>query len=120
MSLTPEQNIEGFIELIKDQPSVFLPENRIDLYQQIDKFPEDVASLSDAIYAWCKKHPKILSALNDKLDSMFDSTLLGKQKGPAESNPKPKPEDYKPLLKNHMRESSPETTKEQKPSDSNK
>ncbi|NEO81232.1 hypothetical protein [Moorena sp. SIO4G3] len=123
MSLTPEHRIKAFIDLIKDQPSVFLPENRIDLEQQIDKFPEDVESLSEAISAWCLEHPDILIALSDKPDSMFGSTPR-KQMGPGESNPKPKPEDYKTNIKNQMRESFPETTpeatKEQKPPDSSK
>ncbi|NEQ84159.1 MAG: hypothetical protein F6K26_29470 [Moorea sp. SIO2I5] len=119
MTLTNEQYIKGFIHLIKDQPSIFLEESRVDLKEQIDTFPEDVASLLDTIYYWCTKYPDISQALSDKLDSMFDSPP-GQQKGPAESIPKPKPEDYKELLKNQMRESFRETTKEQKPSDSRK
>ncbi|NEP28717.1 hypothetical protein [Moorena sp. SIO3I6] len=119
MSLTPEQNIEAFIELIKDYPSVFIAENRTDLEQQIDKFPEDVESLSEAISAWCLEHPDILIALTDQLDSMFGSTSED-DRGQAESNPKPQPKDYKTDIKNKMRESFRETTKEQKPSDSSK
>ncbi|NEP22756.1 hypothetical protein [Moorena sp. SIO3I6] len=126
MSPKPKDRIEAFIDLIKYQPSIFLEENRIDLKQQIEKFPEDVEALSNAISSWCLKHPNIFTALRDKLDSLDSmlGSIPGEQKGPAESNPKPKPEDYKPLLKNQVRESfpetTPETTKEQKPSDSNK
>ncbi|NEO72606.1 hypothetical protein [Moorena sp. SIO3H5] len=127
MSPTPKDRIEAFIDLIKYQPFIFLDENRVDLKQQIDKFPEDLESLSNAISSWCVKHPDIFTALRDKLDSldrMLVSTLIGKQKGPAQSNPKPQPKDYKTLLKNQVRESFPETTsettKEQKPSDTSK
>ncbi|NET06011.1 MAG: hypothetical protein F6K16_15180 [Symploca sp. SIO2B6] len=119
MSLTPQQNIEAFIALIKHQPSVFLDENRVDLEQQIDKFPEDVESLSEAIYAWCLEHPDILIALSDKLDSLF-GLESGNDRGQKESIPKPQPEDYKTLIKNQMRESFRETTKEQKPPNTKK
>lgn len=123
MPPTPEDRIETFIDLIRDQPSVFLPENRIDLYQQIDKFPEAVESLSNAISDWCLKYHDILIALSDKLNKRFGS-IPGQHMGPAESNPKPEPKDYKTLIKNQMRESfpetTPETTKEQKPPDSSK
>ncbi|NEP11943.1 MAG: hypothetical protein F6K14_17395 [Symploca sp. SIO2C1] len=119
MSLTPEQNIQAFIHLIKDQPSVFLAENRVDLEQQIDTFPEEVASLSDAISTWCKKYPDIRKALSKTRKSLFGVTSGG-DRGQGESNPKPKQEDYQTLLKNQIRESFPETTKEKKPSDSSK
>ncbi|WP_143727677.1 hypothetical protein [Moorena bouillonii] len=102
---------------------IFLEESRVDLKEQIDTFPEDVASLLDTIYYWCTKYPDIFTALSAKLDSMFGS-IPGEQQGPAESNPKPQPKDYKTLIKNQMRESfgetTPEATKEQKPSDSSK
>ncbi|WP_424102800.1 hypothetical protein [Moorena producens] len=124
MPLIPEQYIKAFIHLIKHQPSIFLDENRIDLEQQIDKFPEDVESLSDAILDWCMKHPDIYTALRKTRKSLFGSTP-GKQKGQAEFIPEANPkEDYKTPIKNEMRESfgetTPETTKEQKPSDSSK
>jgi len=119
MSLTPEQNIEAFIHLINNLPSIFLAENRVDLEQQIDQFPEDVTSLSNAISAWCKKYPDIRKALSKTRKSLFDSTP-GNPRGQDDSIPEAKPEDYKTLIKNQMRESFPETTKEKKPSDSNK
>ncbi|NEO29673.1 MAG: hypothetical protein F6K36_04325 [Symploca sp. SIO3C6] len=119
MSLTPQQNIEAFIALIKHQPSVFLDENRVDLEQQIDKFPEDVESLSDAISAWCRKYPDIRKALSQKRKSLFGSAS-GNDRGQKESIPKPQPEDFRTDIKNQIRESFRETTKEQKPPKSNK
>lgn len=120
MPLTPEQHIEAFIHIIKQQPSVFSDENRIDLEQKIDKCPEeDVLSLFNAISAWCRKSPDIRKAWSETRKSLFGSTP-GKGKAQHESIPKPKPEDYKKLLKNQMRESFRETTKEQKPQDTSK
>ncbi|NEP52140.1 MAG: hypothetical protein F6K65_26420 [Moorea sp. SIO3C2] len=121
MSLTREQYIQGFIELIKQQYSLFLPDTRIDLAQEIDNFPTDtdVASLSDTIYYWCERHPDISQALRDKLNSKFGSTRIGIQKGPAESIPEPEPKDYITDLKNQMRESF-KPPQEPKPSDSSK
>ncbi|AOX00126.1 hypothetical protein BJP34_12310 [Moorena producens PAL-8-15-08-1] len=122
MSLS-KQNIEAFIHIIKYQPSLFSEKNIVDLKQQIDKFPEDVESLSDAISTWCKEYRDIRKALSKTRTRLFGSTPR-KQMGPGESNPKPKPEDYKTNIKNQMRESFPETTpeatKEQKPPDSSK
>ena len=111
MPLTPEQNIQAFIHLIKHQPSVFLEEHRVDLEQQIVTFPEDVESISNAISIWCKKYPKIRQAWSKTRKTLFSPTS-GNNRGQAESNPKPKPEDYTTLLKNQMRESFCETTKE--------
>ncbi|NES18373.1 MAG: hypothetical protein F6K41_05445 [Symploca sp. SIO3E6] len=119
MSLTPEQNIKAFIRLIKHQPSVLLDKNRVDLEQQIDESSGDIASLSDTISTWCKKYPGIRKALSQTRKSLFGSTP-GKQKGQAETNPKPTVEEYKTLIKDQIRESFPETTNEQKPSDTNK
>jgi len=127
MPLTPEQHITAFIHLIEHQPSVILDENRIDLQQKIDKFPEDVASLSDAILDWCMKHPNIYKALNKTRKSLFPSTS-GHPRGQDGYIPKSKPEEYKTLLKNQIQVSfkdtkitqDTETTEEKKPSDSNK
>ncbi|NEO13484.1 MULTISPECIES: hypothetical protein [unclassified Moorena] len=120
MSLTPENRIEAFIDLIKHQPSVFLAENRMDLEQQIDKFPEDVASLSNTISDWCKKYPDIRKALSKTRKSLFGSRFEN-HRGQTDYIPAANPkEDYKTNIKNQMRESFPETTKEQKPQDTNK
>ncbi len=120
MSLTPEQNIKGFIALITDQPSVFLAENRMDLEQQIDTFSEEsFESLSDDISTWCRKYPDIRKALRKTIKNLFGSTPKN-DRGQAESNPKPKPKDYKTDIKNKMRENFRETNKEQKLSDSSK
>jgi len=117
--ITPEQKIRAFIALIQKKHHSFLAENRVDLGQQIVTFPEAVSPLSDAISAWCKKYPNIDLALREKEEDMFGSTS-GKSRGQDNSIPEVKTEDYKTLIKNQIRESFPETTKEKKPSDSNK
>ncbi|NET62796.1 MAG: hypothetical protein F6K47_43915 [Symploca sp. SIO2E6] len=132
MTPTPEDRLEAFIALIREQPTIFSAENRFDLDQQLDTFPEDIESLSNAISNWCLEHPDIFMALREKLNIMSDSThgnfrgdiMLDSKpeddRGSAESNPKPKPEDYKKPIKNRIRDSFPKTTQETKPSDSNK
>jgi hypothetical protein len=67
-----------------------------------------VNAIAQELINWCQQRPEILVTLEDELGS----------RGVAESIPAAKPEDYKTLLKNKIRESFPET--EQKPSDSNK
>ncbi|NET61928.1 MAG: hypothetical protein F6K47_39175 [Symploca sp. SIO2E6] len=117
MALTPENRIEAFIELIKDQASIFSAENRVDLEQQLDTFPEDdITSFSNAITAWCLEYLHINLALSEKLDTSHDS-MPGQPKGVTRTIPPRKPEYYKDQIKNQMRDSFPETTQEQKPSD---
>jgi len=123
--LTPQQNIEAFIDLITDKNSGFSPENRTDLEQQIDNFPKDVESLSDAISNWCLEHPETLDSLSEKQEKILN-LIQRKDRGQAENNPPP--EGYKTLLKNQIQVSfkdtkitqDTETTEEKKPSDSNK
>ncbi|NEQ70809.1 MAG: hypothetical protein F6K21_36035 [Symploca sp. SIO2D2] len=118
MTRIPENRIKAFIELIESQASIFSAENRVDLDQQLDKFPEDVESLSNAITAWCLQYLHIDLALNQKLDASDDS-MPGILRSITETIREPQKEDFKKLIKNQMRKSFPETTTETKPSDSN-
>ncbi|NER96786.1 MAG: hypothetical protein F6J86_23550 [Symploca sp. SIO1B1] len=118
MTRTPENRIKAFIELIESQASIFSPENRVDLDQQLDTFPEDVESLSNAITDWCLKYIHIDLALNQKLDTSYGS-MDRKLRSITPTIREPQKEDFKKLIKNQMRKSFPETTTETKPSDSN-
>lgn len=63
MSLSEhEENIIVFVYLIKKQPNLFKEEERTNLRQLLQKLPDNVEKISDAIDDWCKKYPQIRDA----------------------------------------------------------
>jgi len=102
MSLTPETAppetlLAVFTDLI--DPFLLESEDVSALWELIPNLPDDVNAIASALIAWCQQRPELFEALRDDLSS----------RGPNESTPSPKPEDYKTLLKNKMRENFPET-----------
>ncbi|MGB7445028.1 MAG: hypothetical protein WA919_28495 [Coleofasciculaceae cyanobacterium] len=106
----PEKLIKAFLELLPPERFVFSPQDAPALYELIDNLPDNDQAIAQKLITWSQQQPKVFNALK----SAFS------QRGTAESNPKPQPEDYKTLLKNKLRESFPETTKGQKPQDTRK
>jgi hypothetical protein len=106
-TVPPEVLVETFADLLSDR-FVFTPDYSPALDELIYNLPDDdLNAIAHQIATWCQARPEIWEALEDE---------LGKR-GPAEFVPAAKPEDYKTLLKNKLRESFPEPT--QKPPTSN-
>ena len=61
-SFEHEENIIKFVYLIKKQPNLFTEEKRTNLRQLLQKLPDNVEKISDAIADWCKKYPQIRDA----------------------------------------------------------
>lgn len=106
--IVPEKVIQAFATLLKAQPYLFAEQDITELWQLIPNLPDDVSGITQALINWCQLRPEIFDALEDELGN----------RGVVENIPAAKPEDYKTLLKNKVRESFPETT--QKQSDSKK
>ena len=75
-SFEHEENIIKFVYLIKKQPNLFTEEKRTNLRQLLQKLPDNVEKISDAIADWCKKYPQIRDAFlnipTDDLNSIRD------------------------------------------------
>ena len=70
-SFEHEENIIKFVYLIKKQPNLFTEEKRTNLRQLLQKLPDNVEKISDAIALWCKEHPQIRDAfLNIPTDDL--------------------------------------------------
>lgn len=79
-----EQNLDAFIDLLKTKPGLFSQDKITSLEKLINKTPDDIEQLSDAIAGWYQNHSKILDAqlavlnhsLNSKVDSDIDKNTL--------------------------------------------
>ncbi|NES19973.1 MAG: hypothetical protein F6K41_13815 [Symploca sp. SIO3E6] len=105
MSLTPEtapshQVIEAFCELLSPARYVFSQKDAPALYELIDNLPSEQEAIAEQLLNWCQQRRKVFNSLK---------SILSKR-GPNESTPPPKPEDYKTHIKNKMRENYPEPT----------
>ena len=70
-SFEHEENIIKFVYLIKKQPNLFKEKERTNLRQLLQKLPDNVEKISDAIALWCKEHPQIRDAfLNIPTDDL--------------------------------------------------
>ncbi|MDJ0772451.1 MAG: hypothetical protein QNJ49_03335 [Mastigocoleus sp. MO_167.B18] len=58
-----ELNINNFIYLLKNQPSLFSEEEKAETFQLINSQSDDIKSLSNAISDWCVEHKHIDDAL---------------------------------------------------------
>ena len=58
-----EINVNIFIHLLTTQSSLFSKEDRDELIKLIDKQPDEIQSLSNAISDWCSEHPEVDEAL---------------------------------------------------------
>ncbi len=72
-----EQNLDAFITLLKTQPTLFSPDNLINLKQFVSNIPDDVEQLSTAIASWYEKHSKIIDAQLTILNKSLTATGSG-------------------------------------------
>ncbi len=79
-----QQNIEAFIQLLKSQRStksgsasrsLFSEQDRANLDQLVANLPDDEEKISEAIASWYEKHPKILDAQLDILNTLLTDEL---------------------------------------------
>jgi hypothetical protein len=127
----PEILVETFADLLSDR-FVFTPDYGSALDELIYNLPNDnVNAIASSIKTWCQARPDISDALENKLrkrgaiassiKTWFKArphiweALEGElgQRGSAESVPSPRPEDYKTLLKNKLRDSFPKPVQKQ-------
>ncbi|MEG3839193.1 hypothetical protein [Microcoleus sp. herbarium14] len=114
-----QKNINAFIHLIKNQPDLFLNENRNeDLKEASANFRETEDKLSDDIIAWCAKYTDIHQALRQtrkelystKIQSTKDDRLPGTTE-PIAPPPPPPPKVSRETLLNAIQESFPNQSK---------
>ncbi|MEG3905569.1 hypothetical protein QUB19_11130 [Microcoleus sp. B4-C5] len=110
-------NIHAFIYLIKNQPDLFLIENRDeDLKQASANFGETEDDIAENILEWCEKYPDIENALSltrQRLDSgeiQLTNRLPGTTKPIAPPAPPP-PKVSRETLLNAIQESFPNPSK---------
>ncbi len=74
-----EQNLDAFIDLLKTKPGLFSQDKIANLEKLINKTPDDIEQLSNAIANWYENHSKILDAqlavLNHSLNSQVNSDI---------------------------------------------
>ena len=70
-----EQNIKAFIQLLKTQRSLFSAQERANLDKLAATLPDDEEKISEAIASWYEKHPKILDAQLDILNSLLTEEI---------------------------------------------
>ncbi|MEG5138264.1 MULTISPECIES: hypothetical protein [unclassified Microcoleus] len=106
-------NIHAFIYLIKNQPHLFLIENRDeDLKQASANFGETEDDIAENILEWCEKYPdieKALSLTRQGLDSgeiQLTNRLPGTTE-PIAPPPPPPPKVSRETLLNAIQESFP-------------
>jgi hypothetical protein len=99
----PENIVQTFAKIVKAEPFLFREEDVINLWRLISDFPDDVSVIASSVISWCQERPEILEVLEDELSD----------RGVAENTPAAKPENYKTLLKNKLRDSFPETIQKQ-------
>jgi hypothetical protein len=62
---TYEMTINIFVHLLKTQSLLFSQEDRDELVRLIDKQPDEIQSLSNAISDWLSEHPQVDEALGE-------------------------------------------------------
>jgi hypothetical protein len=83
------QNIEAFIELLKKErthqnrknsQSLFSEQKRAELDKLVSSLPEDNEKISEAIASWYEKHPQILDAQLDILNTLLTNAINATRK----------------------------------------
>jgi hypothetical protein len=70
-----EQNIKAFIEVLKNQRSLFSAQDKASLDKLVASLPDDEEKISEAIAAWYEQRPKILDAQLDILNSLLTEEI---------------------------------------------
>ncbi len=70
-----EQNIEAFIQLLKNQRSLFSTQDRATLDKLVASLPDDEEKISEAIASWYEQRPKILDAQLDILNTLLTDEI---------------------------------------------
>ena len=70
-----EQNIEAFIQVLRNQRSLFSDQDRANLHKLVASLPDDNEKISEAIASWYEKYPKILDTQLDILNTLLTNEL---------------------------------------------
>jgi hypothetical protein len=70
-----EQNIKAFIEVLKNQRSLFSAQDKASLDKLVASLPDDEEKISEAIAAWYEQRPKILDAQLDILNTLLTEEI---------------------------------------------
>jgi hypothetical protein len=111
------KNINAFIHLIKNQPDLFLNENRNeDLKEASANFREKDDELADDIIEWCTKYTDIKQALRQTRKELFSGETQSTDRLPGGNTlkappPPPPPKVSRETLLNAIQESFPNQSK---------
>ena len=109
------QNLEAFLQLLKEQPKLFPDSKRQELTAILEPLNDDVETLSVAIAKWYEKYDEIVDAqleiLNDFMltknispqQSSSPAALLRFNKTPADASPEGEPRLNKDTLLLYLR-----------------
>lgn len=105
-----EMTVKIFVDLLTTQSSLFSQEDRDELVKLIDKQPDEIQSLSNAISDWLSEHPEVDEAL-----AKFEP-IRRKAPGDKQANPNiPKYELDKKNILNAIQQSSSSAKDAEKP-----
>ncbi len=109
-----EITVNIFIHLLTTQSSLFSQEDRDELVKLIDKQPDEIQSLSNAISDWLSEHPEVDEALAE-----FES-IGGRAPGETQANTNiPKYQLDKKHIINAIQQSSSSAKDVEKPTPNN-
>ncbi|BAZ25040.1 hypothetical protein NIES4073_59440 [Kalymmatonema gypsitolerans NIES-4073] len=109
-----EITVNIFVHLLTTQPSLLSKEDRDELIKLIDKQPDEIQSLSNAISDWLSEHPKV-----DEAFAEFEE-LTERAPGEKRANTNiPKYELDKKNIINAIQQSSSSAKNVEKPSRNN-
>lgn len=100
-----KQNLEAFIQLLKQKPKLFTDSKRQELLTLIEPLPDDIETLSIAVASWYEKYHPIVDAQLDILNNWdFNKTESTTSVATARSvsDPLINPEINKQMLKNSI------------------
>ncbi|AFZ25073.1 hypothetical protein Cylst_2880 [Cylindrospermum stagnale PCC 7417] len=63
--LLHKSTVNNFIHLLKTQPTLFSPKDRLELSKLIEPQPDEIVTLSNTISDWLKQHREVNNALGE-------------------------------------------------------
>ena len=116
MSFYYHQNLEAFLQLLREQPQLFADSQRQELLELIEPLEDDVETLSNAIATWYEKDNKIVDAQLAILNRLVSRSEGDRIPGGLTGSVSPPPINQqlnKELLKNAILQSHPSAKKNQ-------
>ncbi len=111
------QNLYAFMELLATHPSLFSPQNFVELEELIYSTPDDMEQMSTVIASWYQEYPNILKSQLEILKK-YATNLDSNHKSPGDKKANtniPKYELDKKNIINAIQQSSSSAKEEKKP-----